>query len=256
MKKITKPFWLALQFMSRLPTPQYESISAKEMGASISWFPVVGLIIGLGLVAIAQLHLWLTPEITAGLVLAFWAWITGALHLDGLADSADGWLGGVGNHQRALEIMKDSRIGTGGGVALTVLLILKWTVLIEIVTHQAWLFLLLAPFVARLASISLMPVTKYVSLNGIAEQMFLHLNKWHIMIWLGVFCGFLAWLNPMVLLFVFLGLLPVWVWIRWVMIRITGGMTGDTAGTMTEVIEVMWMLLIVIMLINNFKLLD
>jgi len=63
-----KAFWLALQFMSRLPTPQFQKITAKEMGQSINYFPVVGLIIGASLVATAQLHFVLPNEIVAGLV--------------------------------------------------------------------------------------------------------------------------------------------------------------------------------------------
>lgn len=242
-----KPFWLAIQFLSRLPTPHFQNISAKEMGASISWFPVVGLLIGLGLVAVAQLHVWLPDQVVAGLVLLFWIWSTGALHLDGLADMADGWLGGLGDHQRALEIMKDSRIGTGGGVALVALLILKWSLIIVLIEYQAWWFLLLAPMVGRITSIALMPVTRYVSIQGIAEEMFLHLKVWVVWTWVLFLGSGLVWLNP------WLGLacLFAWWWMRWVMIRITGGMTGDTAGAMTEFMELVWLLVGVTILVNE-----
>lgn len=241
-----KPFWLAVQFLSRFPSLHYEDISAKEMGRSISWFPVIGLLIGTCLVLVAQVVNWLPAQVTAGLVLAFWAWSTGALHLDGLADTADGWLGGQGDQPRALEIMKDSSIGTGGGVALITLLILKWSVLVVVIEQQAWLFLLLAPIVGRIASINLMPVTKYVSRNGIAEEMFSQLNRGIVWGWGGLLCAALIWLNPWVLF----GLLLVWFWVRWVMIRITGGMTGDTAGAMTEVMELAWLLIVVAILTN------
>ncbi len=241
-----KVFFLAVQFLSRFPTPQYASISAIEMGRSISWFPVVGALIGMLLVGVAQLEFWLPPEVAAGLVLAVWIWSTGALHLDGLADTADGWLGGVGDHQRALEIMKDSRIGTGGGVALVGLLLLKWSLLVVVIEYQAWWFLLVAPVVGRVASIGLMPVTRYVSLNGIAEQMFLHLNERLIWLWVFALTVSLFWFSPGLLVGVFL----TWFWMRWVMVRITGGMTGDTAGAMTEVIELAFLLGSVVFLIN------
>lgn len=228
-----KSFWLALQFMTRLPTPQFDSISAQEMGRSIQFFPIVGLIVGSVLVASAQLHFILPNEIVAGLVLAVWAWITGALHLDGLADTADGWLGGVGNQQRALEIMKDSRIGTGGGVALGVILLLKWLALTYLIEAQLWLWLLFIPLIARVAAIGLMPFTPYVSLQGLAEEMVLNLNRWGVFVWLGLVLIVLTWLAwPVVV-----GLIGVWFWMRWLMVRITGGMTGDTAGAMTEVME-------------------
>jgi len=233
-----KAFWLALQFMSRLPTPQFQTISAQEMGRSIQYFPVVGLLVGSALVATAQLHFLLPSELVAGLVLAVWAWITGALHLDGLADTADGWLGGVGDHQRALEIMKDSRIGTGGGVALGLILLLKWLALSYLIEAQLWLWLLFIPVIARVAAIGLMPFTQYVSLQGLAEEMVLNLNRWGVFIWLGLVLVALSWFAwPLVL-----WLAGVWLWMRWLMIRITGGMTGDTAGAMTEVMELAIML--------------
>jgi adenosylcobinamide-GDP ribazoletransferase len=233
-----KPFWLALQFMSRLPTPQFESISAQEMGRAINYFPVVGLMIGVLLVATAQLSLWLPTELVAGLVLAMWAWVTGGLHLDGLADSSDGWLGGVGDHERALEIMKDSRIGTGGGVALGLILLLKWLALSYLIEAQLWLWLAFVPVIGRIAAIGLMPLTKYVSLQGLAEEMVLNLNRTVVFVWLGLTLLVVAWIAWPIVIW----LMAVWVWVRWVMIRITGGMTGDTAGAMTEVMELAVML--------------
>jgi adenosylcobinamide-GDP ribazoletransferase len=228
-----KAFWIALQFMSRLPTPQFANISGQELGRAIVYFPVVGLVIGGGLVATAQLIVWLPTELVAGLVLAMWVWMTGGLHLDGLADSADGWLGGLGNHQRGLKIMKDSRIGTGGGVALGLMLLLKWLLLSYLIEAQLWGWLVFVPLIGRVAAIGLMPFTPYVSLQGLAEEMVLNLNRKVVYVWLAVTLMALAWFAwPLV--FWFMG---VWLWMRWVMIRITGGMTGDTAGAMTEVME-------------------
>ncbi len=233
-----KPFWLAIQFMSRLPTPQFEQVSARDMGRSISFFPIVGLIVGAFLVATAQLVYWLPAELVAGLVLAVWAWVTGGLHLDGLADMADGWLGGVGNQQRALEIMKDSRIGTGGGVALGLMLLLKWLALSYVIAAELWLWLLLIPMMARVASIALMPLTEYVSQQGLAEQMVLNLSKTAVFSWVVLtLVGLLWWAWPLALVAVL-----VWLWLRWLMIQITGGMTGDTAGAMTEVMELALMI--------------
>ena len=243
-----KPFFLALQFMSRLPTPQYAAISAKEMGQAVSFFPVVGAVIGLILMlsgwGLSQLPL--PTEITAALVLAIWAWVTGGLHLDGLADTADGWLGGVGDHQRALTIMKDSRIGTGGGVALVIFLLLKWLAIKALLLHQAWLWLLFAPIIGRIAAIALMPTTRYVSQAGLAEEMSQHLNRWHIALWTLLALSFLLYLDWKLAA----GLGILWIWGRWLMIRITGGMTGDTAGMMTELMELGFMLGLICFIIS------
>jgi len=243
-----KSFWLAIQFLSRFPSIQYDSVSAQEMGRAINWFPVVGALIGLLLVVVAQLYLWLPSQIVAGVVLGFWVWSTGGLHLDGLADTADGWLSSSGDHQKALAVMKDSLIGTGGGIALVLMLILKWTVLVVLIDYQAWLFLFLAPIVGRISSINLMPVTEYVSLNGIAQDMFLHLNRYVLWGWMLLLSMAIIWINP----YLFLGLTLVWFWVRWVMISITGGMTGDTAGAMIEMMELTWLMGIVVVLINQY----
>lgn len=241
-----KPFWLAIQFLSRLPSPQYAEVTAKEQGASVNWFPVVGGLIGLLLVFLGQLNYWLPAEVVAGLVLTVWVVSTGALHLDGLADMADGWLGGQGDSERTLAIMKDSAIGTGGGVALITLLLLKWTLLVIVIEQQAWWLLAAAPIVGRIAAINLMPVTTYVSAKGIAEEMFLHLNSTAIWGWFCLLMIAVIWLN----IWLFLSLIVVWFWLRWLMIKMTGGMTGDTAGAMTEVIELTWLLGVVALLIN------
>jgi len=228
-----KSFWLCLQFFTRLPTPQFQSVSSQEMGQALVWFPVVGGLIGALLVLVAMSLSFLPQSIHAVWVLAIWIWITGALHLDGLADTADGWLGGVGNPQRALSIMKDSRIGTGGGVAIGLALLFKWTLLTQIIQQQAWLFLLIAPILARMVSLVYLKMTQYVSQEGMGEQMFSFLPVRWVWFWGGLAVGGMIWLSPLL----FVEVLFFALWVRWISKRITGGMTGDTAGLMTEVIE-------------------
>ena len=110
-----KPFFIALQFLTRLPIPIYfESGSAgngNQLGRSVLFYPLVGLVIG-GLLATLQ-YLLSTftfgstyTVVHAAIILTVWVGLTGALHLDGLADSADAWLGGLGDRDRTLAIMK------------------------------------------------------------------------------------------------------------------------------------------------------
>lgn len=242
-----KTFWLCLQFFTRLPTPQYDQVSAKEMGVALAWFPVVGALIGGILVGVAKSLSFLPDFLDAILVLIIWVWITGALHLDGLADTADGWLGGVGDPQKALTIMQDSRIGTGGGVAIGLALILKWSLLIEIIHLQAWLFLFVTPILARIASLIYIKTTKYVSKAGIGEKMFAYLSLKWVIVWGSVAVLIALWLSPWLFGIVFFA-----IWVRWISKRITHGMTGDTAGLMTEVIEMSILLMAVISLSLNF----
>ncbi|UQB41570.1 adenosylcobinamide-GDP ribazoletransferase [Thiomicrospira microaerophila] len=232
-----KSFWLALQFFTRWPTPQFAQVTEQDMGRALAWLPIIGLMIGAGLWLLSLVQFALPTSVVALLILAFWVWQTGALHIDGVADFADGWLAGCGNQQRALEVMKDSRIGTGGGVAIALLLLAKWVLLVELLTLDLAVWLVLIPLVARVASLVLMVTTSYASQHGMAESMFRCLNRKWVVFW-----GLLVVLLLLVLqpgLFV-LGL--VWWWIRFVIVRTLGGMNGDTAGMMTELIELAMML--------------
>jgi adenosylcobinamide-GDP ribazoletransferase len=90
----------------------------------------------------------------AVLVLMLWVAITGGLHLDGLADCADAWVGGFGNRQRSLAIMKDP--AAGPIAVLVLLLLLKWSLISSIIEKQALSVLLLTPLLGRLAILMLM----------------------------------------------------------------------------------------------------
>lgn len=105
------PFWIALQFLSSLPVSLPGMPEPRELGRSLLFYPLVGLLFGL-LLWLASLLLQGTPApLHAALLLTLWVLLSGALHLDGLADSADAWLGGFGDRERTLQIMKDPRSG-------------------------------------------------------------------------------------------------------------------------------------------------
>ncbi|MEM8578904.1 MAG: adenosylcobinamide-GDP ribazoletransferase, partial [Pseudomonadota bacterium] len=114
----TSPLWhplLAALLLSRLPLPRVPDAAFAEGARAVWAYPVVGLLLGAFAAGIGALAP--TPVIGAGLALAAMAMMTGALHEDGLADTADGLWGGQ-SRARRLEIMKDSRIGAYGVLAL------------------------------------------------------------------------------------------------------------------------------------------
>ena len=120
----------AFSFLTRLPVPARAigdgDAAAVALGRSVVWFPLVGALIGGAQVAAARLlggHL--PPGLIAIALVALSAALTGGLHLDGLADTFDGWMGGRGERARTLEIMRDSRIGAHGAAALFLLLAAK-----------------------------------------------------------------------------------------------------------------------------------
>lgn len=136
-------FWLALQFLSRLPPPVRRSPAPEELGRSMRWFPAVGALLG-ALVGIADIALApvVAPEVRAIVAVVLLAALTGALHLDGLVDTCDG-LFALASPERRLEIMSDSRVGSFGIVGAAAVLLLKYAAILALPGHAR-----LAAFVA------------------------------------------------------------------------------------------------------------
>jgi adenosylcobinamide-GDP ribazoletransferase len=113
----------AFALLTRLPLPNHQGT-----GAASAWaWPLVGAVLGSFGAMLASAALWLgvTPGVTAALVLALGALLTGGLHEDGLSDTADGLYGGW-TRERRLEIMKDSRVGSYGVLALVLVTLARW----------------------------------------------------------------------------------------------------------------------------------
>lgn len=141
----------ALGLFSRLPVP-VDTEAAQARGARAAWaWPVAGAILG-ALAALAGaigLALGLGPMLTAALVIAVQVITTGAMHEDGLADAADG-LWGAWDRDRRLDIMKDSRIGTYGVLALILSLVLRWSAITALISAgHLWGVLIVAGAVSR-----------------------------------------------------------------------------------------------------------
>lgn len=140
MMRGVRHFLLALQFFTRVPVTgrlaDWVGFSPAMLRASAAHYPGVGWLIG----AVSAGVLWLSltrlpPAVAAILATSATVWITGAFHEDGLADTADG-LGGTVTKARALEIMKDSRLGTYGTITLVLMLALKVSLLATLATRD------------------------------------------------------------------------------------------------------------------------
>ena len=243
-----KAFFIAMGLLTRIPVPKIfhitENDSEKLYGWSVVFYPLVGLIIG-GLLLLTSwglsfLSLPSNGLIEAGIILTVWVLVTGALHLDGLADSADAWLGGYGDKQRTLEIMKDPYSGPAAVVILVLVLLLKFSTL----TVAEWKMLLLAPVLARAAVMVLLTSTPYVREGGMAETAVKYLPKKYVWFSLLVVLSLSVLLLEknswvLIVLFVIVYLL------RRLMLKRLQGTTGDTAGATLEVIEVSALLLFI-----------
>jgi len=178
----------------------------------------------------------------AGIILLVCVLVTGALHLDCLADSVDAWLGGYGDQQRTLEIMKDPYSGPAGVVALVLVLLLKFSALIMI----DWAVLLLAPVIARTGVMLLLATTPYARVGGLGDRAVKSIQKaavWFVFLLIIHLSVFLLQENSWGLLVLFvIGLL-----LRQLMIKRISGTTGDTAGAMLEVMEVSTLLVFILL---------
>jgi len=149
--KVLQPFWSALRFLTILPVPQRWCGDVDSFYKSIDWYPLVGLVLGV-LVALADLGLgMLLPERVASvMILTLIILLTGALHMDGISDTADAFFSSRGR-ERMLEIMKDSCAGPMGVSAVVLLLLTKLMLLISLPPQLRFVTLVLMPVCGRCA---------------------------------------------------------------------------------------------------------
>lgn len=154
-------FLLAVQFLTRVPVPRDLPFSDDLLIRATKYYPLVGACVGLACGAVLWLAALLWPQPVAVLLsMAFSLRLTGAFHEDGLADAADG-LGGGLTRDRALEIMRDSRIGTYGAVTLGTALALKAALLMAMTPGQAVLALVAGHALGRMAAVHVIATTPY-----------------------------------------------------------------------------------------------
>jgi len=231
------PFWIALQFLSSLPVRLPGMPEPREVGRSLLCYPLVGLLFGVLLWLASHLLQGTAAPLHAALLLALWVLLSGALHLDGLADSADAWLGGFGDRERTLQIMKDPRSGPIAVVTLVLVLLLKFCALWVLVERGAGALLVLAPVVGRAAMLGLFLGTPYVRQGGLGQALAEHLPRraagW-VLLGSVLLCLLLGGLRAVWPMAVALG---VFLWLRRLMCQRLGGATGDTAGALLELLE-------------------
>ena len=226
-------FISAIQFITILPVGRADTFEPAKM---VPYFPIVGLSLGLLTASFDQLAtaLWSRP-VASLLDILFLAVITGAFHLDGLGDSADGLLG-QRPKEKVLTIMKDSRLGTMGLVAIVFGLALKWAGIAGLDADRT-LLLVIVPAYARAGMLFGMRFLEYGRpAGGTGVDFFTSKLKWSafwgltVPVVMSVFLGWTAlWLN---LSFVALTALLIWYYTR----RL-GCVTGDMLGAMAEILE-------------------
>jgi adenosylcobinamide-GDP ribazoletransferase len=236
-----KNFISAIQFINILPVGKPGAFEPKGM---IQFFPVVGIVIGLLVSAfdVAALLLWSKP-VASVLDVIFLAIITGAFHLDGLADAADGLLGHRPK-EKVLVIMKDSRIGVMGLVAVVCALAIKWGGIVSLDVHRS-LLLVIIPAYARGSILFGIKFLKYGRpAGGTAHDLFNDPLKisafWGLLI--PVALSFLiGWRGVLLNLSFIITTAFILLYYK----KRIGCVTGDMFGAMTEIIESMLFLMVI-----------
>ena len=159
-------FLIAVQFLTRLPVPRVPNSSQAELGKAAAFFPLVGMIVGGGAALVFVLLQRVLPVPASVLcAIVFAAFITNGFHEDGLADTFDGF-GGGWTKERVLEIMRDSRIGTYGTLALIFLVLGKLNFLSSLPAGQIWRWLIVAHMAARWTILPICAWLPYARVEG------------------------------------------------------------------------------------------
>ena len=229
----------AFCFLTIVPLPVSWSGTSEDLAGSPPFFPVVGLVLGCTAGACSWILWQLLPPLVASVLLTGILFsFSGALHLDGLADSADGLFSSRGR-DRILEIMRDSRVGAMGVIALVMILILKISCLSVLSQGQAIRAALLMPLAGRCGLVFMMAVLSYVRPDGGLGTLFYSRTFRAAALISLIFLGLAGYLAQDVrgLIAVVMAMAVVFTFALFCRVKI-GGATGDTLGAACELAEV------------------
>ena len=211
------PFWIALQFLSSLPIRLPGMPQPQELGRSLLFYPLVGMLFGVLLWGLNIALMGAPLLLHAALLLTAWVLL---------------------DRERTLSIMKDPRSGPIAVVTLGLVLLLKFTALVALIEQHNGAALILAPLIGRASMLALFLTTRYVRAGGLGQALSDHLPRivgQQVLILSGLACiligGFSGGIAVLLAALCFMGL-------RQLMINRLGGTTGDTAGALLELLEV------------------
>jgi adenosylcobinamide-GDP ribazoletransferase len=231
-------FFIAFQFLTIVPLPFRIRCEEEDLGRSMAFFPLVGLCLGAGLAGLDFCLAPLFPRPVADLLLVVaLTVVTGALHLDGLADVCDA-LAARGTRERFLAVMKDSRVGPVGAVGLGLGLLLKYEALLALPAGAKGPALLLFPLLARFGQVQITVGARRAREDGLGA-LFSGGAGWREFLVAGlVTVAAVSLLLGARGLVAFLSVaLITWLCRLWAHRRL-GGITGDVIGCTSELGEI------------------
>ena len=270
-----KGFLLLLSFMTRIPMPKTD-YDEEKLGKSMKYFPVVGIIIGFILLFFCIIFNFILKNISYSAILPLMIIVviltdlitTGALHLDGLADTFDGIFSYRSKH-KMLEIMKDSRLGSNGALALILYFLLKFILLFSLIIESregAVYAIMTYPVVARFCSVVSCASSPYARGSGMGKT-FVDNTKTCGLIVAAIitilyttgmvfmpFILFTNYLLPMQFIIKTISIIVVIVLLLGIFAyafsklieRKIGGITGDTLGALLEISSLLYIFLLLV----------
>lgn len=244
---IRLPFTLAaaaLEFLTPIRLTGQKAPSETAIGRSSALFPFVGLLLGLLLVGVDRSASFVFPRLLIdALVIAALAGATGGLHLDGLADTADGLFGGHSREQR-LAIMRDPRIGSFGTLAIVLLILVQWTALRALDAPWRRPGLLLFPVLGRSAMVCALAAFPYAREQGLGTLFRRYVWPWPFLVaeLSGLIAAIACFGGSGVALWGASLLVPVALGVG--ISALLGGLTGDSYGAICEITQLTVLLLI------------
>ena len=226
-----REFWIALQFLTRLPTPRISDPQEDDLARAAMWFPAAGLAIGLCLALALFLFRGNDPWVSAFVVLVVWIWITGALHLDGLGDVADAFGASHGAPDRFVQVLGDPYVGSFAVVAIALQIAAKLVLLAHLPPSIAVCALILIPAWARWGT--LVWSKTLLSLKPGLGASVANSVDWPVILGWGAALAIVAVFGAVPTL---LALIVVPVVVLYWQSRL-GGITGDCLGASIEVTE-------------------
>ena len=228
-----RPLVVAFAFLTRVPIPT-GPVEPRDLGRAVAWFPVVGA--ALGAVLVAADHV-LSPVVSRGLValaiVVLDAVLTGGLHLDGVADVFDALGGGRGRRDRMLAILRDSRIGAHGAIALIAVIVAKLLAVAELVGGRAPWAVFAGPVAARWAVAPLVVCFPYARPDGLGKPFHGHAGFAQLAGATLLGAAAIGWLGAGAALAA-LAALATALALAWWLHRHLGGLTGDVYGAAIE----------------------
>jgi adenosylcobinamide-GDP ribazoletransferase len=248
MKEELKVFLTAIMFYTRIPVPHWVLYSQKYLDHSIRYFPLIGWIVGAvagGIFIISQYFFPTSISLILSMIVTIM--LTGAFHEDGFSDTCDG-LGGGWTKKEVLDIMKDSRIGSYGTIGLVLILLFKFTLLMEISLALIPIAFIVSHTVSRLAVIFFRRMHQYVRENddAKAKPMSQKMSKadFFMALMFGIVPLFVLPLK-MAAIILFCVFVTQYLFSSYIVRRI-GGFTGDCLGATQQLCEIMCYLVFVL----------